>query len=250
MTFSAIVEADTLSETIGALTPILDECRIHLEPDGIEVQGVDPANVAMTRVELDANGFESYDAGGGLIGVDLERLAEVAGMAESGDLIQIELDEATNKLEIVVGDSLEFTMALIDPDSIRQEPDIPDLDLPAAYVFEGGELDRAITAADLCSDHIALEARADSELVFSAEGDTDDVEVTLADRDLLSGRLEGDGAESLFSLDYLKDLRKPIGSETEVSMVCGDEMPAKLRYSLADGDVSVLNMLAPRIQSE
>jgi len=253
MTFSAIVEADTLAAALDSVSVLVAECKIHLEEDGLEVRAVDPANVGMVDMSLDAGGFESYEGDGGLIGVDLERLETVIGMADSGDLVHLDLDEETRKLEIEI-DGMEYTLALIDPDSIRQEPDIPDLDLAGTFVFEGGRFDRAITAADLCSDHIAIEARADSELVFSAEGDTDDVEDTLADRDLLSGILDESAVQtacrSLFSLDYLKDIKKPIGSDTEVSLRVGEEMPIKLRYSLADGAVSVQNLLAPRIQSD
>jgi len=248
MTFSAIVAADTLSAALEPVSALIAECKIHTTEDGLEVRGGDPANVAMIDMSLDADGFESYDADGGVIGVDLERLEDVLSMADSDDLVELDLDEETRKLHIEV-DGLEFDMALIDPDSIRQEPDIPDLDLAGTYVFEGRRLDRAVSAADLCSDHIAIEARADSELVFEAEGDTDDVEDTLADRDLLSGMLDGDACQSLFSLDYLKDMKKPIGSDTEVSLRVGDEMPIKMRYSAADGAVSVQNLLAPRIQN-
>ncbi len=252
MTFAAIVAADTLADTLDSVSVLVDECKVNLNEDGIEIRAVDPANVAMTSVELDANAFESYEASGGLIGVDLERLEDVAGFAESGDLIHLELDEETRKLHIDV-DGLEYTLALIDPDSLRQEPDIPDLELAGTYVFEGKRFGRAVKAADLCSDHISIEGEADDELVFAAEGDTDEVTETLSGDDLLSGILDEDAistaCRSLFSLDYLKDLRKPIGAETEVSLRVGEEMPAKLQYSLADGDVSVLNMLAPRIQN-
>jgi len=51
-------------------------------------------------------------------------------------------------------------------------------------------------------------------------------------------------------LDYLDDMTGPIGSETEVSLLLGQEMPVKLQYSFHDQDVSVLNMLAPRIKSD
>lgn len=246
MTFSAIVSADSLSAALEPVSALVDECKLNLGEDGLEVRAVDPANVAMVDMSLDADGFESYEAGGGVIGVDLDRLQEVLGFADSGDLVHLELNRGKLDIEIA---SLEYTLALIDPDSIRQEPDIPDLDLEGTYVFEGQEIDRAVRAADLCSDHIAIRGVADDELRFEAEGDIDDVEVTLAERDLLSGVLEAE-CESLFSLDYLQDIKKPIGSETEVSLLVGDEFPVKLRYSLADGDVEVVNMLAPRIKSD
>jgi len=249
VTFSAAVEAGRLADALDPVSALVDECKIHVEPDALEIRAVDPANVGMVDMALDASTCAHYEADGGVIGVNLERLEDVLGMADSDDMARLDLDEETRRLEIVIG-GLEYTLALIDPDSIRQEPDIPDLDLPATYVFEGSELGRAVTAADLVSDHIDIRAEDETQLVIAAEGDTDDVEVTVGEDDLLSGRLDGDRAESLFSLDYLKSMAGPIDGDTEVSLVAGNEMPLKLRYSMHEGDVSVTNMLAPRIQSE
>ena len=253
MTFSAVIEADRLGSLLESVSVLVDECKIHPEDDGLEIRAVGPANVGMVDVSLDAGAFESYETTGGLIGVELEAIENVVGMAESGDLVHLDLDEETRKLEIEI-EGLEYTLALIDPEAIRQEPDIPDLDLAATYVFEGDELDRGVRAADLCSDHIAIEGVADDELRFDAESDTDDVEVTVSERDLLSGMLDEDvvssACRSLFSLDYLQDMTKPIGSDAEVSLRVGEEMPVKLRYSRCDGDLSVTNLLAPRISSE
>ena len=39
-------------------------------------------------------------------------------------------------------------------------------------------------------------------------------------------------------------------TDAEVSLLLGSEMPVKLRYSLSNGHVEVVNMLAPRIKSE
>jgi len=103
-------------------------------------------------------------------------------MADTGQLIQLELDEETRKLHIQI-DGLEYTLALIDPDSIRQEPDIPDLDLPAEVVLEGKDVNRSVTAADMVSDHIALGVDKTDEFFYAnAEGDTDDVHLELSPR--------------------------------------------------------------------
>jgi proliferating cell nuclear antigen len=53
--------------------------------------------------------------------------------------------------------------------------------------------------------------------------------------------------ESLFSLDYLEDMARPIGSDVIVSFRLGTEMPVKFRYQ--NGEASVQHLLAPRIES-
>ncbi len=245
--FKAIVRAERLQSTLDSVGVLVDECKIHLDDGGIEIRAVDPANVGMVDLSLDASAFESYEADGGLIGVNLVRLQDIAGMADSGQLVELELDEETRKLHISI-DGLEYTLALIDPESIREEPDLPDLDLSSTIVIEGRDIDRAVTAADMVSDHIELGVdEADEVFYVEAEGDTDDVHLELDAEDLID--LVAGEASSLFSLDYLQDMNKAIPKDTEVTMELGQEFPVKLHFDIAEGEGEVTYMLAPRIQS-
>ena len=246
--FKAIVGASTFQDALDSVSVLVDECKIRLNEEELSIRAVDPANVGMVDLTLEAAAFESYEADGGVIGVNLARLEDIAGMANSGDLIHLELDEETRKLHIEI-DGLSYTLALIDPDSIRQEPDIPDLDLASEIVVEGAQLDRGIKAADMVSDHIRLRVdEADEAFFIEAEGDTDDVNLKLDREDLIA--LSAGPADSLFSLDYLKDMNKAIPSDAEVTVELGEEFPVKLHYGFAEGLGKVTFMLAPRIQSD
>jgi len=243
--FSAIVSADTLADTIDAVDCLVNECKIHLDEDGLRIAAVDPANVGMVALDLNAPAFESYAAGGGTIGVDLERLGDVVGMADSGDLVHLRLDAETRKLHIDAG-GLSYTLALIDPEAIRQEPDIPDLDLPATTRLPAGEPERGVTAADLCSDHITLGADDDA-FLMTAEGDTDDVRVTVFSEDC-ARHATSESVRSMFSLEYLDDMTGPMAGDVTVRL--GDEFPVKLVWEYAEGHGEVTMALAPRIQSD
>jgi len=246
MTFHAVAEVDVLEDALDPVATIVDECKLRLNEDGLSIRAVDPANVGMADVELPDRAFESYGADGGVIGVALDRLQDVLSMGSSGDLAELQLDEETRKLNIEIGE-LAYTLALIGPDTVRKEPDIPDLDLPADVAFEGSELGRAVSAAGLVGDHVSLAADPDAhEFVVAAEGDTDDVEVVLGDEELVDADVP-EAAESLFSLDYLEDMTRPIGSDVIVSFRLGSEMPVKFRY--VNGEVRVQHLLAPRIDS-
>ena len=246
--FKAIVSASTLQDALDSVSVLVDECKIRLNEADLSIRAVDPANVGMVDLTLDAAAFESYEADGGVIGVNLAKLEDFVGMATGDQLVELELDEETRKLNIRM-DGLSSTLALIDPDSIRQEPDIPDLDLAADIVLEGAQLDRGIKAADMVSDHVRLRVDADAEAFhIEAEGDTDDVDFTLGTDDLIA--LAAGAADSLFSLDYLKDMNKAIPKDAEVTVELGEEFPVKIHYAVAEGQGNVTYMLAPRIQSE
>ena len=246
--FNAIVRADTLQATLDSVGVLVDECKIHFDDTGLEIRAVDPANVGMVDLSLSADAFESFEVDDGLIGVDLVRLQDIAGMANSGQLVQLELDEETRKLHISI-DGLEYTLGLLDPESIREEPDLPEnLNLPATIVIEGRDIDRAVKAADMVSDHIELGVDDGAEVFFvAAEGDTDDVHLELDNEDLID--LASGPASSLFSLEYLKNTNKAIPGDTEVTMELGEEFPVKLHYDIAEGEGEVTYRLAPRIQS-
>jgi len=248
--FGFRIPVATLSDAIAALRTIVDESKLRFDDDGLRSRAVDPANVAMVDVTVPSGGFERLDVDDETtLGINLETLADVLGMAESGDVLIAELNAETKKLELSFPTTgLEYTCALIDPDAIRQEPDIPDLDLGGEFVVPGRAIDRGLNAADLVSDHIRFEAVADDNLRLSADGDTDTVDLEVDDA-LIDGSLAGgdDQTESIFSLEYLTDITRPIGSDTAVSIDLGSEMPVKLHFGMGD-DINVSAMVAPRIQ--
>ena len=246
--FAATTRAEALTDALNPVSALVNECKIHIPEDSLEIRAVDPANVGMIDMTLSAEAFESYQADGGVLGVNLERLLDVVGMADDDDLVHLQLDEETRKLHIDI-DGLSYTLALIDPESIREEPDLPDLDLPCMTVVKGRDISRSVTAADMVSDHVRLHSDGEAFYV-SAEGDTDDVKQTLTPDDLLTPVGPLADADSLFSLDYLEDMASVMTSDTEVRIQLGKEFPVKLHYDIADGAGQVTNMLAPRIQSE
>jgi len=245
--FKAIVSAVILQDALDAVSVLVDECKIRLTEDDFAIRAVDPANVGMVDLALATSAFESYSADDTVIGVNLAKLQDFVGMAKGDQLVELELDAETRKLNIRM-DGLSSTLALIDPDSIRQEPDIPDLDLPAEVVLEGAQFDRGIKAADMVSDHVQLLVDDSAEAFhIHAQGDADDVDFELGVEDLIA--LTAGAADSLFSLDYLKDMNKAVPRDAELTIELGEEFPVKLSYIFADADGSVTYMLAPRIQS-
>lgn len=253
--FSAIVDRDALEAFLDVQTPLVGEARWHLEEEGIRCKAVEPANVGMFDATMHADAFESYEAGGFMIGLNLERLSDyvTSKAAKNGPgLIHLSLDPETRKLVVDVGVT-EYTMALIDPESIRKEPDMPDLDLPATIGIDGATLLNAIDAAGLVSDHLSFGVDPDEHsFIVAAHGDTDDATTELGDDQLLDANTGSQPAESLFSLDLLEEIVAPIPNDdgAAVRIRLGNEFPIQIDYKLADEHVTVSSALAPRIQSE
>ena len=122
MSFSALASVDTLQDALDPVSALVDECKIRLNEDGLSIRAVDPANVGMVDMHLATSGFEAYEADGGVIGVPLDRFEDVLSMGDSGDLVSLDLNEQTGTALDIHISGLSYTLALIDPDSIRQEP--------------------------------------------------------------------------------------------------------------------------------
>jgi len=185
--FKAIGEQRFFAEYFEQFDALADEMKLHLNDGGLFGIVVDPASVGMVRNSLDREALEHYSATGGVIGLNISRMLDILGMGKSGDLVVSTLDTETRKLHIQV-DGLSYTLALIDPDSIRREPEIPeDLDLDANVTVAFEDLKRGITAADMVSDHVRFRTGTSDDgkiaCYIEAEGDTDDVDLELDPRE-------------------------------------------------------------------
>lgn len=245
-----ILKADKLRTFINALTPLVDECKIHMGDEGWHVSAVDPANHAMIEsLDLPPRAFDHYEApGSATIGVNLVRLEDYVKPADPGDLVELRIDMETRKLRIHYPNT-DTALALIDPDSIRKEPDTPDLDLPNTFTMEGGRWGHVTRVGQLTSTSIRVSASPEErELYFYAEGDVDDTTVTYGDEELTDAKI-ADDSEAWYSLALLEILTDPIPSDADVTARYGDEFPIRLEWSDLDGDMQMNQLLAPRIKS-
>lgn len=244
--FKAVIVAEKLKEAIESVSTLVDEAKLRLTPNGISVRAVDPANVAMVSLDLAGDAFDSFEATEGELGIDLTKLNGIMEMAERGDGIEIDLDETGHKL-ILRMRGLSYTMSLLDPSSIRKEPKVPAIELPAFIVIRGEDLKRAVKAAEKVSDYMSIGVKGDV-FFMEAEGDTDNVRLEMTKDQLIEFR-SGE-ARSLFSLDYLTDISKIAGKTPEVIIEVGRDYPLKIRFKISDGHGDVSYMLAPRVESE
>ncbi|WP_323677671.1 DNA polymerase sliding clamp [Halorubellus sp. PRR65] len=242
--FEATIDASLLQDVLTALGAFVDEARVHLSDEGLGIRAVDPANVGMIEIRMPKLVFEHYETPGGLVGLDLERFAEVIGMANKGQLVSLALNEETRKIEVEI-DGLEFELSCLDPKTIRPDPEIPDLEMNVNVTFAKAELSQGYKAANLIADHIEVAGSLEDEaVVFAAEGDSDDMQYTVDDLGAIDVLAE---SSSLYSLDYIKDARKGMPRSCQVEMRFGQDNPIEFTYELGDA-IDVRTMIAPRIR--
>jgi proliferating cell nuclear antigen len=248
----AIVDAGAFEEFVEAIRSVSHESRIHFDDEGAHARMVNPSNTAFAIADLSTEAFESYDAGAVTAGVNLDVLADRLDVANAGDLVRLRVDMETRMLRLSIH-NIDQSIAMIDPDAIRHEPDLPDIDdnLTADVTLPARELDVGVTVVEKVSDHIRFEADPEAESPFSVwgEGDTDDARISFGREELVDGDVP-EAERSLFSTGKLVELIDPIPTDAEVRIELGTEFPMKLHWEANDGALEVLQLLAPRIESE
>ncbi len=244
--FQAKIRSDALKGIVNIISTLVDEAKLNVSSEGISLKAVDPAHVAMVELDVKKEAFESFIADETSIGLDLDKVKEVLRLTSSGDGVEMEQDEERGRLVMKVG-NITRRMNMVDTSSMS-DPKVPQLSLPVSVEVSIVEVQKGIRAAESVSDHIALTADQDG-FELSCEGDTDFVDLRLERAQLQSLEVE-EKARSLFPLDYFSNLVKAIPSDTMVQIELGNDFPMKMNFDLADGNISVGYLLAPRIESD
>ena len=245
---SVIIKADRFATTLEILQSAAGESLLRFGRDGIDVRLVDPANVYMLSLDVAPAAFEHVGEGQFPAGVNLDAWAEFISKADSGDPIKLDFDAETRRVNVEYG-PFDRSFALIGPDSIRREPDMPDLDLPNQMQLEASLLADVVAVSGMVSDHIEIEGDPDGECVrVIADGDRDTNTATLTDE--LQTADVREHASSILSIDYLEDIVGVMPASAVVTVRWGQEFPVVFEWEFVDGDASVTQTLAPRIQSQ
>lgn len=243
---------------------LVDECKLRFDEDGMHVKVVDAPNVAMLNVSFPADMFGRYDLDGdsATVGLNLKRLRKTLRWARKGrgdadgDPVLFDYLPSAERLRVrVVREDNRMVRrsewGAIDPDDLRSEPDVPNLELPNRARPGIGALGDALDAVDAADDHVEV-TRDSSTLVLHGDGDYSH------ERVMLNGaawdtRPDAEAAPctSLFSLDYMDDMVDALAKADADSLTLkwGNEFPTKLSFLNEKWSVEGEFMLAPRIQT-
>lgn len=257
--FEATVELEPFKEFLSAPNAIADEFVLHVDEKGFHTSARDPENVAMVEAHLETTVFESLE-GEAELGVNCRKLA---GLLDSGfdvDEIRMEWDVDSRVLDLRAG-PYSYEFATTNPEHLREEPELPTLDLPCSVVMEADRLGTAVEYFDEFSTQVNVSFDADGRrftmeaLERSGAGGNASIGTDQGSFELDASELvdyaPGD-ASSHFLLDYFLDIMEAIPA-TEVSMAIGEEFPMKLRYDIGPAGMkkhgAVTFFQALRVQS-
>ena len=250
--FKARIKADNLKEFIGTVGSLVDEAKLNVNEDGMQIKAVDPSHVAMIEANLIKSAFDSYEADVAEMGIDVDKFKTVLTVAGKEDMVSLEKDDKLNRLVVNIG-NLTRAMPLLDTSGMP-DPKVPSLDLPAFVSVSVEEISQGLKASKSVSDHIALSTTKDSFRLI-CEGDNQNrVDLTLG-KEQLEKLISPEETTSLFSLEYFALMVNSLPPDRILHINLGNDLPVKVDADLAIEDLTgaqgnVKFLLAPRIDRE
>ena len=250
--FKARIKADNLKEFIGTVGSLVDEAKLNVSEDGLQIKAVDPSHVAMIEANMMKSAFDSYEAKVMEMGVDIDNFKNVLTVAGKDDMVELEKDEKLNRLVVNIG-NLTRAMPLLDTSGMP-DPKVPSLDLPASVSVVVGEIGQGLKASKSVSDHIPLTTTKDSFRLVCEGDNQNSVDVSLG-KDQLEKLDSSEDATSLFSLEYFALMVNSLPSDRILHINLGSDLPVKVDADLAVDDMTgaqgnVKFLLAPRIDRD
>lgn len=259
---------DPIRSWVNAVQPVDDEIRLQIDSDGLHTQAVDPAKVFMGEVTAYAEGFDRFEVETPItVGLSLPRFADAVGFARKiggdGDPVTIDVFDDPTRIRVGVtrpdrGMKRYSEWFAIDPENIRQEPTVPDVNLPnradptpraLADGVESISEDHAYVTRD--DDTFVIATRDDAEIAAEDHGEIADT-VLYPNTAWDTREDDRESSSSSFSLDYLEDLTDAIvdSKADRVAVSWGDDFPAKFIFEHDEWGFEGQYHLAPRIESE
>ena len=231
------------------------EFKLSMDADGLHVRFVDAANVGMVSAHLSKSALDTFDLSGEtVIGVPVDGFSSAIRHARYGastdDEISITGDSRYLITEVnrsIGGTSATVTerSALIDPDSVRQEPDLPDLEFDVTVDISPDAFIEAVRMLDTDSHdaHIKL-GTSHGTLTLQQESDLQQRNVDL-DADV-----ETVCEWAQYAPDYFESVANTLqnGYVDTATLKFSEEFPLVVEYEREDvyhGQV----MIAPRVQA-
>jgi len=231
----------------NSVSTLVDTVPVKFEESQLSIDTVDGANAGAVSLILKREAFESYDAEGLEIHLDIEQICQILERFENDSIVRLAFDEEEHNVEIAV-DTYSFELSPIHPESVRGGKSAKKVEPPAELTLEAVELKQAVRIADMFSDVIMLGVDAKRDVFYiNSRGDNDNMAVSFERNSDKVDIVESEKAHSRYSRGYLAQMTKMIPRTKEITLKLGVDYPAKIEYEIADGSGEVVYGLAPRM---
>tara|TARA_Y100000310_G_scaffold342955_1_gene448447 strand:+ start:5656 stop:6384 length:729 start_codon:yes stop_codon:yes gene_type:complete len=230
------------SDIITIISDLVTEVRIKVNKEGINLNAVDPANVAMIHFKIPADLFSEFEIEKEeILGVNLDNLKSVLRRCKPGSALVLEKEE--NKLKLSIQDRIkrDFSLALIDIDT--EEKPLKEWEFNSVIKMNAETLSEAIEDCLVVSDACTFQAEPNRFIVEASGLHSSRTEFSSDELEIHSGN-----SAARFSLEYLNKFIKGVKISSNATLSFSDNHPMRLDFTT--GNVLLSFVLAPRIEQE
>ncbi len=236
-----VCEAGQFQKFIAMIRTTNDECRIHVSEDGLKTRLVDTGNFGMVSVHLKSSacmGFKyNAKAHSEAIGFDLLNISRLISAAKKTTPLTIKL--LKNRISISY-DEIEACILYRDINTIRKDPNPPNIVLDTTFTFDGSLLKKVAKVIPSGTGKVVVVVE-NKIVTFRADNDESNIKVLAS----ISG--EGE-ARSIYSWDDLLKYLKDVLYGTCVTARFRSDHPIELKTE-TQGIVAEF-LFAPRIEAD
>ena len=231
-----------LSDIVSVISELVTEVKLKITREGLSVNAIDPANVAMVYFKIPSDLFSEFQLEKEeVLGVNLDNLKSVLRRCQLGSSLIISRHE--NKLKLSIQDRIkrDFELALIDLDV--EEKELPSWEFKSVIKMNSDAFVEVIEDCLIVSDACTFQAEP-NKFVIEAHG------LNSARAEFSSDEVEiySDKSQARFSLEYLNKFIKGSKVSSRVTISFSDNHP--MRIDFHTGNVLLSFVLAPRIEQE
>lgn len=244
----SLTEPSYLKDSIAVISELVNEARLKITPDGLELVAMDPANVAMVIFKLLPSCFSEYDVKNTIeIGINLNNLKQILRRAKPNDKLTLEL-LPDQKLQITLKSSSTRTFNLAILELEDKEQKIPELEFSVSIKMSSSALSESIEDVGIVAESVTFEAEP-NKFTVKAEGDLSKAQVEIPSDEGTNISVQGDKFRSKYSIEYLKKIMNGGKLSDTVEILFNQDYPLRVDYKVVD-KVLLSFILAPRVEND
>ncbi len=243
-----LAEPKYLKESITVISELVNEARLKVTKEAVEIIAMDPANVAMVIFKLLNSSFVEYKVDKEeSIAINLSNLKQILRRAKPTDIVSIELEQGKLKIQLKGENIRTFFMPLIEFEEKEQK--IPDLKFPVNVQTTSLLFSEVIEDADTVAESVILSIEKDKLNVYAGDGlSRAHIEIKADDNTKIVNESK-DKVQAKYSIEYLKKMIGGSKLANSVTLQFSKDYPLKVDYKAIDR-MALSFILAPRVENE
>ena len=230
-----------LSDVVNIISELVTEVKIKVDPSGMSIIAIDPANVALVSFKLPQSAFSAFDSQGEVLGVSLDNLKSILRRCSIGSSLVMQREE--NMLRIDINDKIKrvFNLALIDIET--EDKAMPALEFSSKVEMNSIDFLDAIEDCAVVADSCSFAIK-EGKYIIEGKGLNSAKNEFSTDE----AKIEGIDSKSRYSLEYLQKFAKASKISQKVEINFADDYPLKLAFRTQE--VEIIFILAPRVEND